>query len=139
MSTPTKEQVSAEQVQRLLELLGYPYALVEPMPPPYPDVRITTRSRRIAVETTEVHWVIGPKGGSPARQREEQATRAGVLSGFWVQPNPIPAVVERITSKCGKSYRLHDDEELWLVLLGASSAAPASTFIFTPFLNLPLL
>jgi hypothetical protein len=133
----SRESISAEQVRRFLIRLRYPHSLVEPMPPPYADVRVTTPSGRIAVETTEVHWGVGPKGGSPTRRREEEAIRAGAVAGFWTQPDPIPGIVQAIRSKCGKTYRLDgDDSALWLLLLGASSAAPASTFVFTPFLDL---
>jgi hypothetical protein len=121
----------------MLDLLRYPYTMVEAMLPPHPDVRITTSFGHIAVEATEVHWGIGQTGGSPTRGKEERAIRANVIGGFWVQRNPIPGVVERIDSKCrNNSYLIDDDEDLWLLLLGGSPAAPASTFIFTPFLNL---
>ncbi len=133
---PSGEMVSAEQVRRMLVLLRYPYTRVEPMSPPHPDVLVTTPSFRIAVETTEIHWGVGSKGGSPTRQREEQAIRAGVVTGGWAQTNPIPAIVQAIESKCGKSYRLDGDKDLWLLLIGGSSAAPQSTFVFTVFLDL---
>jgi len=135
----SKEQVSAEQVRRLLVLLRYPYTRIDPMSPPHPDVRVTTPAGRIAVEATEVHWRTGSSRGSPTRQSEEQALRAGVVRTFASQPNPVPAVVEAIKIKCGKSYRLDGDEDLWLLLLGGSPAAPASTFVFTAFLDLAQL
>ena len=69
--TPTPEEVSAEQVRRMLDLFKYPYEAIDPMSPPYPDVRVTTASGRIAIEVTEVYWGVGSKGGSPTRQREE--------------------------------------------------------------------
>jgi hypothetical protein len=134
-----KEEVSAEQVRRFLELLRYPYTRVDPMSPPRPDVRVTTPSGRIAVEATEVHWRTGPSGGSPTRQKEEQAIRAGATITFAARSDPIPAVVEAIRIKCGKSYRIDCGEDLWLLLLGGSTAAPGSTFIFTPFLDLARL
>ena len=52
--------------------------------------------------------------------------------------DPIPGIVRAIESKCGKRYSL-DGDDPWLLLLGGSSAAPASTFIFTPFLDLARL
>ena len=50
-----KELLSAEQVRRLLSLLGGLDAVVEPIKPPHPDVRVLAPSHRVAVETTEVH------------------------------------------------------------------------------------
>jgi hypothetical protein len=136
-----REQVSAEQVCRALVLLGRPYTAIDAMSPPYPDVRVTTPSGRIAVEVTEVHWGVGPKGGSPTRQKEEAAIRTGAIRGVWAQTDPIPGIVRAIESKCGRSnsYSLDGDEDLWLLLVGGSSAAPASTFIFTPYLDLARL
>jgi len=136
--TPTPEGISAEQVRRMLDLFKYPYEAIEPMSPPYPDVRVTTSSGRLAVEATEVHWGIGSKGGSPTRQREEAAIRAGVVRTFSAESDPIPAIVRAVESKCGKRYSV-DGDDLWLLLLGGSPAAPASTFIFTPFLDLARL
>jgi hypothetical protein len=136
--SPTPEEVSAEQVRRMLELLKHPFEAIEPMSPHYPDVRVTTRSGRIAVEATEVHWGVGSKGGSPTRQREETAIREGVVRTFSAKADPIPAIARAIESKCGRRY-IVDGDDLWLLLLGGSPAAPASTFIFTPFLDLARL
>jgi len=136
--TPTPEEVSAEQVRRMLDLLKYPYEAIEPMPPPYPDVRVTTSSGRIAVEATEVHWGVGTRGGSPTRRDEEAAIRAGVVSGGWAETDPIPGIIQAIESKCGRRYSV-DGDDLWLLLLGGSPSAPRSTFIFPPFLDLARL
>lgn len=136
--TPTPEQVSAEQVRRALDLLKYPYEAIEPMSPPYPDVRVTTPSGRIAVEATEVHWGVGSRGGSPTRQKEEAAIRAGVVRTFGAGTDPIPGIVRAIESKCGKRYSV-DGDDLWLLLVGGSPAAPGSTFVFPPFLDLKRL
>ena len=130
-----KQRGTVEQVRRAFEFLRYPFTAINPMPPPYPDVRVITPSGPIAVEATEVNWGAGPKG-SPTRQMEDAAIRAGVVSGFWAKADPTPGVVQAVESKCGKRYRLDNDEDLWLLLLGGSSAAPASTFVFTRYLNL---
>jgi hypothetical protein len=43
--------------------------------------------------------------------------------------------VQAIHKKCAKAYRL-DGDEAWLLLLAGSPSAPASTFIFPPFIDL---
>ena len=40
---------------------------------------------------------------------------------MWVHADPTRAIVQAVERKCGKSYRLDDDEDLWLVLLGGSA------------------
>jgi hypothetical protein len=40
----------------MLDLFKCPYEAIDPMSPPYADVRVTTASSRIAIEVTEVHW-----------------------------------------------------------------------------------
>jgi len=88
---------------------------------------------RDSFEATEVHWGVGFKGGSLTRRREEAAIRAGVAAGYWVETDAIPGIARAIESKCGESYSLDGDEEgVWLLLLGGSPAAPASTSIFSP-------
>jgi hypothetical protein len=56
-----KQRVTVEQVRRALEFLGYPFTAIDPMLPPYPDVRVTTPSGRIAV--------MADTAPSPAAQR----------------------------------------------------------------------
>ena len=126
-------------MRRMFTLLQHTYTRIEPMAPPYPDVRVTTPSSRIAVEVTEVHWGVGPKGGSPTRKSEEAAIRTGAVATYSAQADPVPSVVQAVENKCGKSYRVGPGDDLWLALLGASSAAPASTFILTLFLDLSRL
>jgi hypothetical protein len=137
--TVPNEHISAEQVRRFLRTAHYPYTSIEPMQPPYPDVRVTTKHGIIAIETTDIHWGTTTKG-SPIRRDEEAAIRAGQIRSFWPQPDPTPGVLASIEKKCTKTYELADDvDEVWLLLCGGSTAAPASTFVFTPFLNLARL
>jgi len=115
--------------------VNQPHIRIEPMKPPYPDVRVTGENGKIAIETTSVHWGVGPTG-SPVRGQEEREIRAGNITSGPAKADLIPGIIRSIESKCGKSYQLEGDEEFWLVLLGGSAAAPRSTFIFTPFLDL---
>ena len=135
-----KEEVSAEQVRRMLAAARFQYSRIEAMAPPYPDVRVTAPSGCFAIETTEVHGGVGPSGGSPTRGQEEKALRAGLIHTGWAVADPVPGIGAAVQSKCGKSYELSGDEnEFWLVLLGATSSAPRSTMILTVFLDLDRL
>ncbi len=125
-----------EHVRRVFDVLEYPYTAIEPMPPPHPDVRVTTPSGRIAVEVTEVHWGVGRRGGSHTRRLEDRAIRAALPFGGYVPTDTTPAVVQAIDAKCGKTYA---DEDPWLLLVGGSSAAPVSTATVTMFLDLARL
>ena len=137
----SKEDVSAEQVKRMLVAADQPYIQIEAMKPPYPDVRVTLAGGKVAAETTEVHAEVGPTGGSPSRGPEERAIRAGLITTGFGVADPIPGIIRAIESKCGKTaYRLDGDEDgFWLVLLGSSTAAPRSTMILTVFLDLERL
>ena len=129
LSNLWNEQVAAEQVRLVFDVLEYPYTAIEGRPPPHPDVRVTTPSGRIAVEVTEVHWGAGPRGGSRTRRPEENAIREARPFGGYVPIDPTPGIVRAIDGKCGKSYVLEDDEDPWLLLVGGSSAAPVSTAV----------
>jgi hypothetical protein len=134
-----KSSNEQEQVHRVFDVLEYPYTAIESMPPRHPDVRVTTPSGRLAVEVTEVHWGVGPRGGSQTRRPEDSAIRAALPFGGYVPTDPTPSIVQAIDGKCGKSYVLDADEDPWLLLVGGSSAAPVSTAIVTMFLDLARL
>lgn len=122
----------------MLDLFEYPYEAIDPMSPPYADVRVTTAFGRIAIEVTEVHWGVGSKGGSPTRQREEAAIRAGVVRTFSAKADPVPGIVRAIERKWRKRYSV-DGDDLWLLLLAGSTSAPGSTSVFPQFLDLERL
>jgi hypothetical protein len=87
---------------------------------------------RIAIEATEVHWGVEGSGGSRIRRKEEAAIRVGRPWGCFVPTDSVSDIVRALESKCGKRYRLDRGEDLWLLLLGGSPAAPVSTWIFRP-------
>src|SRR6266704_172964 len=102
----SKEHVSAEQVRRMFAAAGQSYIRIEPMNPPYPDVRVTRETGTVAIETTYVHWGVGPTG-SPVRGQEERDIQTGNITSGYAVADPIPGIVRAIESKCGKNtYRL---------------------------------
>jgi len=141
-----RQQIERECVKRLLDALG-PQAALESLEPPEPDVRATYSDVSVEVfEVTEIHPDEAPDGGgSLARAQEEQRARAdphGIVCSA-VPADPLPGVLRRIEEKCRKApgYMVRPHETLSLLLAGSLPmiGAPASTFVFPPFLDLERL
>jgi hypothetical protein len=143
--TVTKFDKERDIVDRFLQLLGYSnYSLHDPnlgvKVDTRADVLVEVGGRRIGVQVTEFHadeGAIAARQGSQLRSQESKKAAQGLPAAMFVNPNPMPGLVHRISEKSVKQWSsmAFNDTILLIAASVPQLGGTASTFVWAARLN----
>lgn len=131
------------KVESLLALLGHHnFSSLNPNLKEETRVDVVTElnDRRIGFQVTDFHSdEVGeaPQGGSGLRRDENRRVKQGLPAVAYVNPDPIPGLVQRIKDKLKKRWSKKDFPEVNLLIVASIPDLPGvvSTFIWGPKLD----
>jgi hypothetical protein len=142
-----KFEVEKLKVERLLHLLGY--SNVSPLNPNREqetgvDVSLDCNGRRIGFQVTDFHSderADPSRKGSELRRLESKKVRDGLPAAAFVNPDPIPGLVQRIKDKSKKRWSKNDSPEVNLLIAASIPELPGvvSTLIWDPKVDIEKL
>jgi hypothetical protein len=145
--SPEKFEVEKLKVESLMALLGHHnFNSLNPNLKEETGVDVVNElnDRRIGFQVTDFHSdEVGEaaQGGSGLRRDENKRVKQGLPAVAYVNPDPIPGLVQRIKDKLKKRWSKKDFPEVNLLIVASIPDLPGivSTFIWGPKLEVAKL
>ena len=142
-TTPEKFEIEKLKVESLMALLGHrDFSSFNPNLTEETGIDVVTelKARRIGFQVTDFHSDEGgesAQGGSGLRRQESKRVKQGLPAVAYVNPDPMPGLVQRIKDKLKKGWSKKDFPQVNLLIAASLPNLPGivSTFIWGPRLD----